>query len=176
MASSLTRYYIIKIEKNYSICSGCDSACILTEDQCKWRSTKWIILLKDSHLKKQSLNDMGLQVTYYNDIQWTDNLLTLLAADPPASHPEWVPPCLLSCFPQLCWVPTDFFPQNRVGLALCLPPSANQLQGALDPGTCAFFCRAQIGVCYSIESNFPPQGYPSPLSRIFFWLECRLLS
>ncbi len=55
---------------------------------------------------------MGLQVTYYNDIQWRDNLLTLLAADPPASHPEWVPPCLLSCFPQLCWVPTDFFPKT----------------------------------------------------------------
>ncbi len=46
-----------------------------------------------------------------------NDLLTLLAIDPPSSHPEWVLLYLFSCFPHLCWVPTDSFPQGRVGQA-----------------------------------------------------------
>ncbi len=34
----------------------------------------------------------------------------MLATDPPASGPEWVPLCPSSCLPHLCWVPTDSFP------------------------------------------------------------------
>jgi hypothetical protein len=43
------------------------------------------------------------------------NLLTLLAADPPASRLEWVLLCLSSCLPHLFWVPTDSFISNWVG-------------------------------------------------------------
>ncbi len=72
------------------------------------------------------------------------NLLTLLAADPSASRPEWVSLCLFSCLPHPCWVPTDSFLANWAGLALHRPPSADRFQGALDPGSCPFSCRTQF--------------------------------
>jgi hypothetical protein len=78
-------------------------------------------------------------------IQWyvmNSSLLTLLAADSPASCPEWVPLCLFSCLPHICWVPTDSSLSNWVGLALHLLPSADRFQGDLDPGNCPFSCRA----------------------------------
>jgi hypothetical protein len=46
-----------------------------------------------------------------------NNLLTLLAADPPSSCPEWAPLCPFSCFHHPCWVLTDSFPQSRTDLA-----------------------------------------------------------
>ncbi len=46
-----------------------------------------------------------------------NNLLTLLAADPPSSCPEWVLLHFFSCFPHLCWVPTDSFPLSDAGRA-----------------------------------------------------------
>jgi hypothetical protein len=46
-----------------------------------------------------------------------NNLLTLLAADPSSSGPEWVLLHFLSCFPHLCCVPTASFPQSKAGQA-----------------------------------------------------------
>jgi hypothetical protein len=46
-----------------------------------------------------------------------NNILTLLAAVAPSSRPEWVLLCLFSCFPLLCWVPTDSFYESWAGLA-----------------------------------------------------------
>jgi hypothetical protein len=43
------------------------------------------------------------------------NLLTLLATDPPSSHPEWILLYLLSWFPHLCWVSTDSYHQDWAG-------------------------------------------------------------
>ncbi len=103
------------------------SACILTEDQCKWWSTKWFILLRE---KKQGHIKIELWITYTWYLM-NSNLLTLSAADPPASRPKWVPPCIFSCLPYPCWVITDPFLTNWVGLALHLPPSTDQFQGAV---------------------------------------------
>jgi hypothetical protein len=52
----------------------------------------------------------------------SNNLLTLLATDPPSSYREWVPLYLFSCFPHLCWVPADSIPQSRAVLAPYPPP------------------------------------------------------
>ncbi len=49
----------------------------------------------------------------------SNNLLTLLAADLPSLRPKWwVLLHFSSCFPHLCWVPTDSFPWSKVGQAL----------------------------------------------------------
>jgi hypothetical protein len=42
----------------------------------------------------------------------TDNFITLSASDPPSSRPEWVLLYFSSCFPHLCWFPTDSFPRS----------------------------------------------------------------
>jgi hypothetical protein len=71
----------------------------------------------DSHIMIQIMNHL------YNDMWWMNsNLLTLLTADPPASCPKWVPLCLFSCLPHLCWVPTDSSLYNWAGPALHLLP------------------------------------------------------
>ncbi len=77
-----------------------------------------------------------------------NNLLTLLAVDPSPSCPEWVLLYLFSCFPHLCWTPTDSFPWSRAVLALHSPLSADLFQEALDPGNYPFFCWAQQQVVY----------------------------
>ncbi len=77
------------------------------------------------------------------------NLLTLLATDPPSSHPEWVFLHLFSCFPHHCWVPTDSSTQSKAGPAPHPPPQADRFEEALDPGNCPFLCRAP-----PLPSNF----------------------
>ncbi len=67
-------------------------------------------------------------------------IFTLLAADPPSSHPEWVLPNLSSFFPHLCWAPTDSFSWSEAGRAPHPPTSVDRFHEALDPGTCPFLC------------------------------------
>ncbi len=71
--------------------------------------------------KKKSHNKCQEPLLSDHSVTKGNNLLTLLAADPPSSRLDWVLHCLLSCFSYLCWVPTDFFHQSRVGQAP-LPP------------------------------------------------------
>jgi hypothetical protein len=60
-----------------------------------------------------------LWVTSLNHLVNNDNnLLTLLAAGPPSSHPEWILLCLLSCFPHVYWVLSNSFSQSGASLAL----------------------------------------------------------
>jgi hypothetical protein len=58
--------------------------------------------------KKEQWSHMNHLYRIFDD----SNLLTLLAADPSASRPEWVSLCLFSCLPHPCWVPTDSFLAN----------------------------------------------------------------
>ncbi len=97
--------------------------------------------------KKQGHIKIELWITYTWYLM-NSNLLTLSATDPPASRPKWVPPCIFSCLPYPCWVPTNPFLSNWVGLALHLPPSTDQFQGAV------FSCRAQRQHCNGDEKIF----------------------
>ncbi len=73
-----------------------------------------------------------------------NNLLTPSAADPHSSHLEWVLLCRFSCFPHLCWVPSNSFHQTRMGWAPLPPFPADRFQEALDLGNCPFFCRGHL--------------------------------
>jgi hypothetical protein len=69
------------------------------------------------------------------------NLLTLLAADPPSSCPEWLLLHFSSCFPYLCLFPTNSSSQSKVGRAPHPPLSADQFQEILVQATAHFFAR-----------------------------------
>jgi hypothetical protein len=89
--------------------------------------------------KKQLLhNEYYESLPVRNPAIDSNNLLTLLATNPPSSCPEWV---LLhfSCFPHPCWVPTDSFPRSKADQAPHPPLSIDRFQDALDPGNCRFF-------------------------------------
>jgi hypothetical protein len=121
-------------------CSTRNVSNVLTEDQCKWLSTKWFIPLKE---RTQWLHNEYYEslLLYYSTID-SNNFLTQLAADPPSSHPEWVLPHLSSCFPHLCLVPTDSFSWSEAGWAPQPLLSVDRFQEALDPGNRPFLCRA----------------------------------
>jgi hypothetical protein len=102
----------------------------------------WFILLKE----KNNGHIMILWATFDHSVTKDHDLLTLLAADPFSSCPEWVLLCLLSCFPHLWWVPTDSFHRSRRSRALLPLLPAGRFQEALDPGNCLLFCWAHY-VC-----------------------------
>ncbi len=95
--------------------------------------------------KKQWLHN-----EYYESLLWGypvfngNNLLTLLAADPPPSRLELVLLNFFSCFLYLSWVPTDSFPHSRAGQFPHPPLSADQFQKALDPGNCPLLSPAHL--------------------------------
>ncbi len=71
-------------------------------------------MIFSSERKKQwSHNEYSKSLILSYPIININNLLTLLAADPPSSQPEWVLLHFFSCFPHLCWVPTDSSPWVR---------------------------------------------------------------
>ncbi len=71
-----------------------------------------IYSLERKFKKQWSHNEYNESLLLDRSVNNSNNLLILLAADPPSSHPEWALLYLFSCFPHLCWVPTDSFPQR----------------------------------------------------------------
>jgi hypothetical protein len=59
----------------------------------------------------------------FHRLVFTCNLLTLLATDPPASRPEWVPPCLYSCLPISAGSQLTLFFQTGWAWLCIRPPS-----------------------------------------------------
>ncbi len=88
-------------------CSTRNVSNVLTEDQCKWLSTKWFIPLKE---RTQWLHNEYYEslLLYYSTID-SNNFLTQLAADPPSSHRNGFSPTCLHVFPISAWFQLTLF-------------------------------------------------------------------
>jgi hypothetical protein len=103
--------YLLLLEMGYS-------ACVSTEDQCKWCSTTWFILLKE-------INDYTTNYVIYASLitqcysEWIGNLLHSVGRwSSRITCLKLVLLCPSSSFLHLCRIPTDLFSLQWGGLTL----------------------------------------------------------
>ncbi len=120
-------------------CSICDIS--LSIDRGSMQIVEHQMICSPERKKQWSQNKCYESLLLHYPVINGNNLLTLLAALPPSSRPECVVLHFFSCFPHLCWVPTDFFPQRIAARALTPHPFCGPVPKSSGS---TFLCGAQL--------------------------------